>query len=418
MCIKKEDFPKKRKVFAHMFLLPKSICEYGNRVFSLVAVSDDGKEFRREADQTRYRESVGEVKEAFVTFCRECGVKRGRGEVWYSESVLEEFDQEVPACADCQKRSCFYFVNYMLCQHSINTLWFDYEYEIRSFQLPDEETFQRFQKRCGYDAAKEPYAGRDLYRRYKEEIDKEKFTQEECLRMEEFIRNNREVAYADRYSFRCWEKNKAYLQLIEAILRLYRDTPTLCQNGIDCICENCESKSREEQRALFAFIESLLDEYCTRVSPPSCFEWDIWDNDLYRFMTEQEGAGFVNWIQKLRAEIEAENELESRRDTALRELEQKYKTDESVFGAMYMTPFGTLIDCSLFPNGHADVSVWLHEQGLEIDYRPGEPSQLLHLKGWLRLNTKVGYVEQSDRAITVRQQRRIAEIFGEEKKDG
>lgn len=107
---------------------------------------------------------------------------------------------------------------------------------------------------------------------------------------------------------------------------------------------------------------------------------------------------------------------EFRRDTALRELEQKYKTDEPVFGAMYMTPFGTLIDCSMFPNGHADVSAWLNGQGLEIDYRPGEPSQLLHLKGWLRLNTKVGYVEQSDRAITVRQRRRIAEIFGEGEK--
>ncbi len=107
---------------------------------------------------------------------------------------------------------------------------------------------------------------------------------------------------------------------------------------------------------------------------------------------------------------------EFRRDTALRELEQKYKTDEPVFGAMYMTPFGTLIDCSMFPNGHADVSAWLNGQGLEIDYRPGEPSRLLHLKGWLRLNTKVGYVEQSDRAITVRQRRRIAEIFGEGEK--
>lgn len=92
----------------------------------------------------------------------------------------------------------------MLCQHSINTLWLDYEYEIRSFQLSEEETFQRFQERGGYDAAKEPYAGRDLYRRYKEEIDKVKFTQAECLRMEKFIRNNREVAYADRYFFRCW----------------------------------------------------------------------------------------------------------------------------------------------------------------------------------------------------------------------
>ena len=118
-------------------------------------------------------------------------------------------------------------------------------------------------------------------------------------------------------------------------------------------------------------------------------------------------------VESIYNEIAMEKELWEHRNAALRELEQKYKTDKPVFGAMYMTPFGTLIDCSMFPNGHADVSAWLNGQGLEIDYRLGEPSQLLHLKGWLRLNTKVGYVEQSDRAITVRQRRRIAEIFGD-----
>ena len=123
-----------------------------------------------------------------------------------------------------------------------------------------------------------------------------------------------------------------------------------------------------------------------------------------------------NQIAKIYEEIQAKKELWERRNAALRGLEEKYKTDDPIFGAMYMTPSGTLIDCSMFPNGHADVSAWLHEQGLEIDYRLGEPSQLLHLKGWLRLNTKVGYVEQSDRAITVRQRRRIAEIFGEGEK--
>ena len=128
-------------------------------------------------------------------------------------------------------------------------------------------------------------------------------------------------------------------------------------------------------------------------------------NDLPKGIQEQ--------IAEIHEEISANKKLWERRDVALQELEQNYKTDEPVFGAMYMTTSGTLIDCSMFPNGHADVSAWLHEQGLEIDYRPGEPSQLLHLKGWLRLNTKVGYVEQPDWAITVRQRRRIAEIFGE-----
>ena len=122
-----------------------------------------------------------------------------------------------------------------------------------------------------------------------------------------------------------------------------------------------------------------------------------------------------NLVAETHEEIRINKELWERRNAALWELEQKYKTDEPVFGAMYMTPSGTLIDCSLFPNGHADVSAWLHEQGLEIDYRPGEPSQLLHLKGWLRLNTKVGYIEEPHGVLTARQRERLESIFNEGK---
>ena len=89
------------------------------------------------------------------------------------------------------------------------------------------------------------------------------------------------------------------------------------------------------------------------------------------------------------------------------------KTDEPVFGAMYITPSGTLIDCSAFPNGHADVSAWLNEKGLEIDYRLGEPSKLLYLKGWLRLNTKVGYIEEPHGVLTAQQRERLESIFNE-----
>ena len=120
-------------------------------------------------------------------------------------------------------------------------------------------------------------------------------------------------------------------------------------------------------------------------------------------------------IAAIHEEIAANKKLWERRNAALRELEQKYKTDEPVFGAMYMTPSGTLIDCSMFPNGHVDVSAWLNEQGLEIDYRPGEPSRLLHLKGWLRLNTKVGYIEEPHGVLTRRQKERLNSIFNEGK---
>lgn len=122
-----------------------------------------------------------------------------------------------------------------------------------------------------------------------------------------------------------------------------------------------------------------------------------------------------NQIAKIHEEIPANKKLWERRDAALRELEQKHKTDEPVFGAMYMTPFGTLIDCSIFPSGHADISAWLHEQGLEIDYQPGEPSKLLYLKGWIRLNTKVGYIEEPHGVLTAQQRERLKSIFSEGK---
>lgn len=122
-----------------------------------------------------------------------------------------------------------------------------------------------------------------------------------------------------------------------------------------------------------------------------------------------------NLVAETHEEIRINKELWERRNAALRELEQDYKADESVFGAMYMTPSGTLIDCSMFPNGHADVSAWLNEKGLEIDYRLGEPSQLLYLKGWIRLNTKVGYIEEPHGVLTECQRERLKSIFSEDK---
>lgn len=125
--------------------------------------------------------------------------------------------------------------------------------------------------------------------------------------------------------------------------------------------------------------------------------------------------GIQNQIAEIHEEIQANTKLWERRNAALWELEQNYKTDEPAFGAMYMTPFGTLIDCSAFPNGHADVSAWLNEKGLEIDYRLGEPSRLLYLKGWIRLNTKVGYIEEPHGVLTTQQRERLDSIFNEDK---
>ena len=130
-------------------------------------------------------------------------------------------------------------------------------------------------------------------------------------------------------------------------------------------------------------------------------------NDLPKDVQEQ--------IAEIHEEVAENKKLWERRNAALRELEQSYKADESVFGAMYITPSGILIDCSRFPNGHADVSAWLNEQGLEIDYWSGEPSQLLYLKGWIRLNTKVGYIEGPHGVPTGQQKERLESVFREDK---
>ena len=68
MCVKRDDFSVKKRVFAHAFLFPKGFRKYSVRIQSLVAVSDGGKEIRRSADQTRYKESESEEKAAFIPF--------------------------------------------------------------------------------------------------------------------------------------------------------------------------------------------------------------------------------------------------------------------------------------------------------------------------------------------------------------
>ena len=133
------------------------------------------------------------------------------------------------------------------------------------------------------------------------------------------------------------------------------------------------------------------------------------------YQIKRSAEGHTRQIAEIHEEISANKKLWERRDAVLRELEQSYKTDEPVFGAMYITLSGTLIDCSIFPSGHADISAWLHEQGLEIDYQPGEPSKLLYLKGWIRLNTKVGYIEEPHGVLTAQQRERLKSIFSEGK---
>lgn len=113
------------------------------------------------------------------------------------------------------------------------------------------------------------------------------------------------------------------------------------------------------------------------------------------------------------AEERVEQALWARRKEALAEFFEKYRADNAALGPMYLTQDGSLVDCSSFPNGFADVSAWLNERGLEIDYAPGEASKLLYYRGWLRLDPAAGYAEMDGRVPSPRQKRRLQEIFGQ-----
>lgn len=74
----------------------------------------------------------------------------------------------------------------------------------------------------------------------------------------------------------------------------------------------------------------------------------------------------------------------------------KFETDTIAFGAMYILPNGTMLDLSLLPSGHADFWALLNIS-----------SDDLKRQGWVRLNTKLKYVELPLLPLTERQEKQL-----------
>lgn len=79
----------------------------------------------------------------------------------------------------------------------------------------------------------------------------------------------------------------------------------------------------------------------------------------------------------------------------LRETVARLKTDSIPYGAMYILPNGTVLDLSTFENGHADLWAYLDERIPITNYPQCDIVHYLRDKGWIRANTKVGYIETS-----------------------
>lgn len=235
-----------KKVFAHVYRMPDEICS--SRVKSLTAISEEGEEFLYEADQTRYFESAWEMWEAFCAFCRKLGMRRGCDELWYSESVCERFDGQAVPCEECKPSNCFFLRDYLESLGCWETMYMEYEYPKKCIHLAHPVSFEDFKKQCGYDVGKEPYAGRDLYRRFSAEIDKEKFTGQECERMAQYIADNRAQILADTE------------QCVDIFLRLWKNAPVLYERSYRLLFAGYDGRSEEEREELDRFADWLTEE--------------------------------------------------------------------------------------------------------------------------------------------------------------
>lgn len=75
---------------------------------------------------------------------------------------------------------------------------------------------------------------------------------------------------------------------------------------------------------------------------------------------------------------------------------EEFKTETLAFGAMYIMPNGEMLDLSILPNGHA-----------EFFALTNTTSDCLKSQGWVRLNTKLKYIELPAQPLTKQQETQI-----------
>ena len=108
---------------------------------------------------------------------------------------------------------------------------------------------------------------------------------------------------------------------------------------------------------------------------------------------------------------EKEHLTEGIMEDTINNIIETYKTDRIVYGSMYILPDGTLLDLGNSGYGHSDLSSYLNDVGVEIDYELGKASKLLKSLGWIRLNTKMKFIDFPDNVFTSEQEDRLKEAI-------
>lgn len=74
---------------------------------------------------------------------------------------------------------------------------------------------------------------------------------------------------------------------------------------------------------------------------------------------------------------------------------------------MYILPDGRLLYLGDSGWGHAEVPNFINQNGYEINYQEGTASKLLKSLGWIRLNTKLKFIDFCDRMFTSEQEKQL-----------
>lgn len=91
----------------------------------------------------------------------------------------------------------------------------------------------------------------------------------------------------------------------------------------------------------------------------------------------------------------------------LKKIIDAYLTDPISYGSMYILPDGRLLYLGDSGWGHANVSYFINQNGHEIDYKEGTASKLLKSLGWIRLNTKLKFIDFCDTMFTSAQETQL-----------
>ena len=84
------------------------------------------------------------------------------------------------------------------------------------------------------------------------------------------------------------------------------------------------------------------------------------------------------------------------KEESLEIITNEYKCSGIICGSMYILPDGMFLDLGDSGYGHSNLSSLLDEYGFEINYEPGKTSKLLKSMGWIRLNTKIKFIDLSN----------------------